>query len=233
MTAVRCPKCGTINPDGSRRLARCVSCHEALGKCRYCVHYDSRQLDCTHVARATDERILDADEVLNCRLFETRLSARGPVRAVFPLIRTVVIGAAIGLGLMFGLSRLVGRKPPPATPLHTTVSAPASLFSEEPLEIAVSVLNQAERPAEDVRVALAGRGMRSLTCEAVEPPECFEGAMPQRVTAYIGEIPAGETGTVTFRFSASGPGKLKLATFVSAATLPVPDQTPIKCEIVP
>jgi len=233
MAAVRCPICGTINPDGGRRLARCASCHEALGKCRYCVHYDSRLLDCTHLARATNERVLDADEMLNCPQFGTRLPASAPARRILPLIRTLVIGAAVGLGLMFGLSRLVARKAPHSTPLRTSVSAPASLFGEEPLEIKVFVQNQADQPAEDVRVALAGRGMRSLTCQSVDPAECFEEATPQRVTAYLGEIAPGDVGIVVFRLSTGSTGRFPINAVVTATTMEVPDQTQIEIEVVP
>jgi len=234
MVAVRCPICGTISPDGGRRLARCASCHEALGKCRYCIHYDSRLLDCTHLARATDDRILDADEALNCPQFETRLPSRAPARRVLPLVRTLVIGAAVGLGLMLGLSRLVALRALHSTPLRTSVSAPASMFSEDPLEIKVFVLNQADQPAQDVRVALAGRGMRSLTCQAVDPAECFEEATPQRVSAYLGEIAPGDIGAVAFRLSANRTAaKLPITALVTAATLEVPDQTQIEIEIVP
>jgi len=233
MVAVRCPICGTINPDGGRRLARCASCHEALGKCRYCVHYDSRLQECTHLARAANERILDADEPLNCPQFKTRLPDRAPARRVLPAMRTLIVGAAVGLGLMFGLSRLVAPKAPHSTSLRTSVSAPASMFSEDPLDIKVFVQNQADQPAEDVRVALAGRGMRSLTCQAVDPAECFEEATPQRVTAYLGEIQPGDIGAVAFRLSAGGTGTLPISAIVTAATLEVPDRTQIEVEVVP
>jgi hypothetical protein len=233
MAAVRCPICGTVNPDGGRRLARCASCHEALRKCRYCIHYDSRLLDCTHVSRATDDRILDADEVLNCPQFGTRLPSSAPARRVLPIIRTVAIGAVVGLGLMFGLSRLVAPKTPGSTRLQTSVSAPTSMFREDPLEIKVFVHNQADQPAKDVRVALVGRGMRNLTCLAVDPAECFEEATPQRVSAYLGEIAPGDIGTVLFRLSAGSTGKLPIAALVTAATLEVPDQTQMEIVVVP
>jgi hypothetical protein len=233
VTTVRCPKCGTINPDGGRRLARCRSCHEALGKCRYCRYYDPRQLDCTHLARRTDERILDADEVLNCPDFETTLAGRPPSRLV-PILRTTLLSAALGLGFMLGLIRLVGpRKAPPPAFLRTSVTAPATVFQEEGLEIKMFVRNEAEQPASDIRVYISGRSMRQLICQSVEPAEAFEEATPQYACAWLGELGPGEIGTVSFRFSANVTGKLDLAARVTAANVSTPDTTPIECEIVP
>jgi hypothetical protein len=232
VTAVRCPKCGTVSPDGGRRLARCASCHEALGKCRYCLHYDPRQLDCTHLARATHERILDADEMLNCLQFTTGLTLARR-RSILPFLRTAVVGLAVGLALMFGLSHLVAPKPPPEITFRISLGAPNTVFGEDPIEIKVFVLNQSDKPAEDVRVFIAGRSMRQLTCQAVEPPDSFEDATPQRVTAYLGELPPGEIGSVLLRFTSSRTGKLDLAAYVTAANLPVPDKTPIDCEVMP
>ena len=75
MATVRCPICGTINPNGRRRLARCRRCRELLGKCRYCDHYDARLLDCTHLSHRIDEKIVDPDAVLTCLDFESSLAA--------------------------------------------------------------------------------------------------------------------------------------------------------------
>ncbi len=229
MTAVRCPKCGTISPDGNRRLARCASCHEPLGKCRYCSYFHPRLLECTHLARATNERILDADEALNCPQFSTRLTL-GPRRSILPLVRTVAIALVVGLGLLLGLSRLTAPKPkpPPEVSLRTSVTAPDSVFGEDPIEIKVFALNESEKPAEDVRISIGGRGVRRLTLQSVEPPECFEDATPQRVTAYLGELPSGEIGSVIFRFTASETGELDLGAFVTATNLPAPERNPNK-----
>lgn len=232
MTAVRCPQCGTISPDGNRRLARCASCHEPLGKCRYCRYFDPRLLDCTHLARATHERILDPDEALNCPQFSTRLTL-GPSRSLLPFVRTVAIGLVVGLGLMLGLSRLTAPRPPPEVSFRTSVSAPESVFGEDPIEIKVFALNESEKLAEEVRISIGGRGVRRLTLQSVEPPECFEDATPQRVTAYLGELQSGEIGSVIFRFTASDAGRLDLAAYVTATNLPAPEKAPISCEVVP
>jgi len=233
VTTVRCPKCGTINPDGRRRLARCYSCREALGKCRYCLYYDPRQLDCVHPSRRTDERVLDADEVLNCPEFATCLTP-GIAQAVAPFLRTAAIGIAVGLALMFGLTRLAA---PPAPPeeasLRTSVSAPVTVFREEELEIKVFVLNQSDQPAREVRVQLSGRDLRKLTCQDVDPPDCFEEAIPQRVSALMGDLGPGEITAVTFRFTSESIGRLNLAAYVTAANLAKLHTTEIKCEIVP
>jgi hypothetical protein len=189
--------------------------------------------DCTHLARASNERVLDADEALNCPQFQTRLPDRAPARRVLPALRTLIIGTVVGLGLMFGLSRLVAPKASAPISLRTSVSAPATMFSEDPLDIKVFVQNQADQPAEDVRVALAGQGMRGLTCQSVDPAECFEEATPQRVTAYLGEIPPGDIGRVAFRLSPGGTGRFAISAVVTAAALEVPDRTQIEVEVVP
>jgi hypothetical protein len=189
-------------------------------------------LDCTHLERATNERILDADEALNCPRFSTRLTL-GPSRSVLPYVRTTAIGLVVGLGLMLGLSRLVAPKPAPPVSFRTSVSAPDSVFSEDPIEIKVFALNESEKPAEDVRIFVAGRSVRQLTLQSVEPPECFEDATPQRVTAYLGELQPGDIGFIIFRFTASDAGELDLAAYVTATNLPAPEKTPISCEVVP
>lgn len=234
MAAVRCPKCGAVNPDGNRRLARCVSCHEPLGKCRYCRYYDSRLLDCTSLARATHERILDADEALNCPQFSTLLTLKA--RRPFPLLRyarTAAIGLVIGAGLMLGLSRLTAPKPQAPVVFRTSVNAPETVFGEDPINVRVFAANQSEKPAQEVRVAIGGRDLRRLTVQSVDPPESFEEATPQLVTAYLGELQPGQIGSVAFRFTASETGELNLTIFVSAANLPVAERTAINCEVVP
>ena len=75
--------------------------------------------------------------------------------------------------------------------------------------------------------------MRGLTCQSVDPAECFEEATPQRVTAYLGEIAPGDVGIVVFRLSTGSTGRFPINAVVSAATLEVPDQTQIEIEVVP
>ena len=186
-----------------------------------------------HSARATHERIVDADEVLNCPDFATGLVTQ-PVRGIWARLRTPLVGVAVGLGLMLCLIRLVGpRSAPPPIELRTSVGTPDSIFQEDLLEIKILVCNEADHPAKDVRVVLSGRSMRGLLCQSVDPPEAFEEATAQYASAWVGDLESGQIGGVTFRFSASGTGKLDLAAHVTAANLPVPSVTPVHCEIVP
>ena len=97
MAIVRCPRCGTINPNGRRRLARCRRCHEELAGCRYCTYYDPRLMDCTHPARPDWLRIVDARESLNCADFTSMLTG-GPARR--QLLRVIRTGSMAGLGVM-------------------------------------------------------------------------------------------------------------------------------------
>jgi hypothetical protein len=185
------------------------------------------------LARRSDERILDADEVLNCAYFQTALTDR-PLSRALPLLRAISISVVLGLGLMLGLLRLVSprRAPPPAS-LRTSVSAPATAFQEEGLEIKVLVRNEADQPAHDIRVILSGRSMRYLVCQAVDPAEAFEEATPQYVSAWLGDVEPGEIGAASFRFTSNTIGKLDLAAHITATNVSVPTKTPIECEVMP
>jgi len=230
---VRCPKCGTVNPNGRRRLSRCRSCHESLGKCRYCQHFDLRLLECSHPFRRTDERVLDADEVLNCPEFTTLLAGRLPPTGPH-VARTIIVAVVLAAAVLLLAARLLRpRELPPPAALRVSVSNPESSFREDRLEFKVLVLNQSNRPARDVRVYLTGSSMKDLLCEYVDPPESFEEATPQRACAWLGPLEPGQIGTILFRFRPNCTGTLHLAAFVTASNLEVPAQTPIKCEVMP
>lgn len=232
MPAVRCPKCAAIVPEGSRRLARCPSCHESLGKCRYCHHYDPRQLDCIHPSRAPDERVLDADEVLNCPLFSSLLVSR-PLHKR-PFVGATAVGLVAGLGLMLGLIFWFGPgKTPPQASLKVGVDVPPTAFQEQGLEVGVSVQNLAEKPAKDVRLVISGPGMSDFVCQYVNPPEAFEESAPRYTSARIGDVEPGQTTSVLFRFACHRTGRIRLTAMVTAANVPLPTKAPIDCELVP
>jgi len=231
---VRCPRCGTINPDGRRPLARCRRCHEALGKCRYCHHYDARIADCTHPSRPADEHISDADEVLNCPLFASRLTGAPAPRALGRLVRTGFLAAALAtLGIIVALRLLSGPSPPPAAALRVSASVPASSFQEEGFPLVVLVKNESDHRARDVRVRVSGRSLAHLTCQYCDPPEAFLEASPQQLLAALGDLPPGEIGAVTFQFTAGGAGEFTLAILVTAANLPAPARASVSGEVLP
>jgi hypothetical protein len=235
VATVRCPKCGAINPDGRRRLGRCGRCHEALGKCRYCRHYDPRMMDCTHLSRRTDERIVDADAVLDCPDFSSLLVTAGlPSFFHRPLVRTTLLGLVLAVPVLLGLLRLL-TPPPPPPPAAIKVSAratPAS-FLEDGFDVTVFVHNQADHPATEVRVFVSGRSMSHLICQYVDPPETFEDASPRATSAFLGDLQPGQIKSVQFHFRSTRASELALVTHVTAANLDVLTRVPLSCEVLP
>lgn len=231
MAAVRCPKCGAVNPNGRRRLARCRLCHEQLGKCRYCEHYDPRLLDCTHLARRTDEKIVDADAVLDCPEFSSLLARRrlpyGGARAV---LRTTLI-AAVLVASAFALKHLLEPAEAPLVLLRVSARAPESCFQEDGFPVQVFVSNQTQDVAQNVRVFLSGSGLRTLTCQSVTPSEAFLEETPTAVCAGMGNLRPGEIGTVEFHFVANQCGEVALTALVVADNLPAPTKLHIEGEV--
>jgi len=233
---VRCPKCGTINPNGRRRLGRCRTCQEVLGKCRYCQYYDARLIDCTHPARPEELRIVDADEALNCPDFTSTLVVGGAKRRwLVPVLRTGVIAALAGIAAFLGVVHLYRAftRPPPPVLLRASASAPAVSFLEAGFDVKVLVLNEAEHAARDVQIFIRGPTVAHLVCQSVDPPEAFVEASPQMVCGWLGDLPSGHIGSVSFRFMADEPGELKLVAQVTAANVPGPQRVPIEGEVVP
>ena len=236
MPMVRCPKCGTINPNGRRRLARCRRCQEPLSKCRYCQFYDARLMDCTHPARPEELRIVDPDEVLNCPDFtSTLVVGTAKRRWLVPVLRTGVIAALVGIGAFLGVVRLYRAftQPPPSVLLRASASAPAVSFLDAGFAVKILVLNEAEHPARDVQVFIRGPTVAHLVCQSVDPPEAFVEASPQMVCGWLGDLAPGEIGSVEFQFVADEPGELQLVGQVTAANVPGPQRVPIEGEIVP
>lgn len=238
MAAVKCPKCGAINPHGHRRTARCVRCYEALGKCRYCRHYDFRIGDCVSTARRSDDRVLDADEMLNCLEFSSVLTERaaGPAgwksapRRLWVVLAAVVLSAAAAAGVIRALG------PAPETKqasVRAGVEAPESIVQDEGLTVTVAVANEGQEAVRDLRVIVAGRSLPWLVCQYVTPEECFLDASPKAVSAALGDLPPGEIRTVAFRFLANRAGDLQLTAHVTGANLETPTKLPIECQVLP
>lgn len=232
MAALRCPKCGAVNPSGRRRLARCSLCHEKLGKCRYCEHYDARMLDCTHVARRTDEKIIDADAVLDCPEFSSLLARRRlPSHAARAVLRTTLI-AVVLIASALALKHLLEPAEAPPVLLRTSARAPKSCFQEDGFPVQVFVSNRTGDVAQNVRVFLSGSGLRILTCQSVTPSEAFLEETDTAVCAGLGNLSPGEIRTVEFQFVANQCGEVALTALVVADNLPVPTKLEINGEIL-
>jgi hypothetical protein len=235
MAAVRCPKCGTINPNGHQRLARCARCREALGKCRYCHFFNARMIDCTHPARPEELRIVDLDQVLNCRDFTTLLTPSPPRERLFRLLRTAAIAVVASLVVMLGavrLYRLVTQVPPPVL-LDAAVSVPEECYQESGLDITLLVKNKADHAAKDVQVVISGQTMPRLTCQYVEPPEAFAEATSKSTSAWLGEIAPGDIASVSFHFQPQKAGKVDLLARVVAENMEGPTRIHIDTEVLP
>jgi len=235
MATVRCPKCGAINADGRRRLARCGKCREWLGRCRYCKHYDPRLSDCTSLSRRTDDHVLDADDVLNCPDFSSTLAAgaeagaaRRPRSGALWLVGVALLVAAIAVSVL----RRPAGEPAPG-PLRVAVESPSSVMKDEGLDITVLVANRSEQPARDVKVIISGRSVASLVCQYVSPEEAFLEATPKVVTAALGDMDASAIQSVAFRFLPNRAGNVALTVLVTAANLDTPNRTPVECEVLP
>lgn len=234
MAAAACPRCGASLPDGHRRSARCPSCHERLGKCRYCTFFDLRLLDCTHLYRPTAEHISDPDEVRDCPYFRSRLAASRP-RLGFALLRTgtvtAILAAALLLGALTWVRRQVGSEADGF--LKATVSAPESSIVDDGFDLRVVVFNPTEEPVREVRVVISGRSLQSLTCKHMDPPECFAESTPRTVTAAIGDLPPAEHRSVLLHFRSQRLGRVRLAAHITAANTSRTISIPIESEVMP
>ncbi len=235
MATVRCPKCGAINADGRRRLARCGRCREWLGRCRYCKHYDPRLPDCTNPSRRTDDRVLDADDVLNCPDFSSTLVTGAEAGAASWLRPGTLWLAGVGL-VALAIAVSVARRPagePAPGPLRVAVESPASIMKDEGLDITVLVANRSEQPAREVKVIVSGKSVASLVFQYVTPEEAFLEATPKVVTAALGDMDASAIQSVAFRFLPSRAGNVVLTVVVTAANVDTPNRTPVECEVLP
>ncbi len=234
MAAVRCPKCGTVNPNGQKRLLRCAQCRTELSACRYCRFYDARMMDCIHPSRPDYLRIVDAREALNCPDFSSLLIGSGR-RLALRLTRTVVIAAVLTAlafwGFVFLYQKATEERPPVL--LRAVVNAPEECEREAGFKVKVLVQNMADQPAIDVQVVISGLSMPRLTCLNTDPPEAFAEATEKSTTAWLGRIEPGDITSVEFIFAPSREGKVDLVAQVIAANMEGPQKIPIKSEVLP
>jgi hypothetical protein len=236
VAAVRCPKCGTANPNGQRRLARCRGCQEPLGKCRYCAHYDSRLLDCISPEKRDGLRIVDADEVLNCAEFASTLPAAGPPRRkARSLARTAAATAALALAAMLGFIYLYRAKSVPVSemPLRVRATVPQVSFQDDGLDIRVLVVNGAEYAAEGVTVVVRGPSMRYLVWQYTDPSEFHLEGTARAPQALLGDLAPRTVGSVLFHLRADRTGELDLTARATAANMEGAAAARIEGEIVP
>lgn len=216
-------------------MARCRACREALGKCRYCQHYDSRLLDCTNPSREPGDHLLDADAVLNCPEFESTLAASPLPRLPWALLRTAVCTAAVALLIMYGMVRFYQRpaRPLPPVLLKASISTPGVSFRESGFDVTVLVQNKTDDPARDVQVSIRGPSISHLTCQEMRPPDAYMESAPTSVCAWLGDIPPGEIRSVTLHFLATRAGELDLNAYITAANLDAVQKIPVEGEVVP
>ena len=234
MATVRCPKCGSINPNGRRPLARCRRCREPLGKCRYCRHYDPRLLDCTSLTRLTEDKILDADAALNCSEFSSLLVTGESTGGLDwrRLWKTAALAIAVA-AVFAGLRWFPAPRTAPPVLLKTSLRVPATSFQDEGFNVTVLVRNQADHPARSVQVVISGRSMNHLICQWVDPAEAFMEASSKSVRVLLGDLEPGEIQSVQLHFPATEPGELALTAYITAANLEMPARVRISSEVVP
>jgi len=189
-------------------------------------------LDCTHTARRPDEKIVDADAVLDCPEFSSLLARRRlPFRAPRAALRTTLI-AMVLIASAFALRHLLEPAEAPPVLLRANARAPESCFQEDGFPVQVFVSNQTEDVAQNVRVFLSGSGLKTLTCQSVTPSEAFLEETPTAVCAGMGNLRPGEIGTVEFHFVANQCGEVALTALVVADNLPTPTRLDIQGEIL-
>jgi len=193
-------------------------------------------LDCTHPGHRLDEPIVDADAVLNCLDFASTLAGPRPAgrRASWAVLRTAVLTTAAVSLLLFGLVRFYGG-PASAPPvmLKASASIPSISFLDDGFDVSVLVQNEDDHPAKDVHITVLGRSMRHLTCQYMDPPECYAEGLPRTACAQLGDLEPNEIRSVLFHFMAAQAGELDLTAHVTAANLEGIEKIPIEGEVVP
>jgi hypothetical protein len=231
---VRCPKCGAVTPGGHHQGERCHACHEALTKCRYCRFYDARALDCMHESRATEDHVSDADEVLNCPMFSSRLPGLEARRHWYALSRTSIITIVLTLAVAMAVLNSMRRPAPTAAlPLSVSMSAQETVVQDDGLEVAISVVNTGEEMAKGVEIGFTGRGMGGLECQSVTPQECFVAATPHSVRLSLGDVPPGEMRQASVHFACKRTGKLTLAASATMANSTASQVMTFDGEVIP
>jgi len=192
-------------------------------------------MDCTHPARPDWLRITDATESINCADFDSMLSGDRPGIALRRVIRTALIALILVGGGMFAVIRGYEASVSPALPslLEVVVSVPTEATMDSGLVVRVLVRNQADYPANDVRVLLSGPSLPKLVCTGTDPPEAFEESTPRSTSAWIGSLEPGDIGAVRFHFTSDEPCQVKLVAQVVAANLEGPRKVTVGGEILP
>jgi len=193
-------------------------------------------LDCTHPGHRLDEPIVDADAVLNCPDFASTLAAPRPRRrAPWAVLRTAALTTAAVSLLLFGLVRFYGGpgEAPHPVMLKASASVPSISFLDAGFDVSVLVHNEDDHPARDVRITVLGRSMRHLTCQYMDPPECYAEGPPRSACAQLGDLQPDEIRSVLFHFMAAQAGELDLPALVTAAPLEGVEKIPIEGEVVP
>lgn len=235
MATIRCPICGTINPNGKRRLARCRRCHEDLAGCRYCLHYHPHMMDCLHPARPDWLRITDPTESVNCPDFTTTLNTSRAHTQTINLFRTAVVTVTLSLIVIFGgmgiYHAMTGGGA--ETTLTAVANAPGETTTEEGLTVRVTVTNEGARLARQVEVRVGGKSLRDLRCDAVEPEGCAIERGKRDIRARIALIEPGNTASFGFHFRPEEPGEVKLVAQVVAANAKSMPSMTVQSEILP
>ncbi|MBE9566934.1 MAG: hypothetical protein IMF16_09310 [Proteobacteria bacterium] len=186
------------------------------------------------MTRGTNEKILDADAVLNCSEFSSLLVTGESIgwltwRRVWKTAALAVAVAAIFAGVRWFQAP---RTAPPVL-LKTSLRVPATSFQDEGFEVTVFVRNQADHPARSVEVLISGRSMNHLICQWVDPSEAFMEASSKSVRTLLGDLEPGEIRSVQLHFSATKPGELDLTAHITAANLETPARLRISSEVIP
>jgi hypothetical protein len=118
-------------------------------------------------------------------------------------------------------------------PVRATVEVPETSTKDEGFDIQAVVFNPTKKPVQGVQVTISGRSLPSLTCQWVDPPECYGGSTPRTVTAVVGDLPPAEHFAVRFHFTSQRIGRLSLAAHVSAAGLSRARTFPLESDVMP
>lgn len=170
----------------------------------------------------------------NCPYFRSRLAASSRWSR-FALLRTGTVTTILAAALFFGAVTWVrhAANPAAAGPLKVTVDAPETSVKDEGFDLRVVVFNPTDQLVTDVRVVISGRSLPSVTCQYVDPPECFAESTPRTVTAAIGDLPSAEHRAVRFHFSSQRFGRLSLAAHIAAANTSRTMSFPIEIDVMP
>ncbi len=111
----KCPRCGTLNPEGVSPFPLCSKCGENLVSCRYCRFFNARTLECTHPLQLEIQTISDPDTIpASCDLFRSRL-IMGEVtvkRSVARILGTSILAGIVLVLILWAIFLKSIKKPP-------------------------------------------------------------------------------------------------------------------------